>query len=85
MPYEYCRVLVFGLGSLQWICRELVQKLGSDEATACFGGEKYTESEGERPREKGPLARGQELPTPLASQEALSFLWAFFFFLVPPR
>ena len=35
----------------------------------------------QRSREKGPLARGRELPTPLASQEPLSFLWAFFFFL----
>ena len=32
-------------------------------------------------KKKGPLARGRELPTPLASQEPLSFLWAFFFFL----
>ena len=32
-------------------------------------------------REKGPLAWGRELPTLLASQEPLSFLWAFFFFL----
>ena len=38
----------------------------------------------QRPREKGPLARGRELPTLLASQEPLSFLWAFFFFPVPP-
>ena len=28
------------------------------------------------PREKGPLARGLESPTPLASQEPLSFSWA---------
>ena len=39
---------------------------------------------GERPREKGPLAWGRELPTPLASQEPLSFLWAFFFFFPHP-
>ena len=39
----------------------------------------------QRPREKGPLAQGREFPTPLASQEPLSFLWAFFFFPVPPR
>ena len=31
----------------------------------------------QRPREKGPLARGRELLTPLASQEPHSFLWAF--------
>ena len=37
----------------------------------------------QRPREKGPLARGRELLIPFASQEPLSFLWAFFFFPVP--
>ena len=31
----------------------------------------------QRPTEEGRLARGRELPTPLASQEPLSFLWAF--------
>ena len=37
------------------------------------------------PKEKGPLAQGRESPTPLASQEPLSFFWASFFFLaVPP-
>ena len=41
-----CRVTVFGPSPLQWICREWVQKLGSDKATACFGGEKHTESGG---------------------------------------
>ena len=35
------------------------------------------------PRGKGPLARGWELLTLLASQELLSFLWAFFFFPRP--
>ena len=29
-----CRVTVFGPSPLQWICREWVQKLGSDKATA---------------------------------------------------
>ena len=81
---DICRVSVFRPGPLQWICREWVQKLGSDETTTCFGGEKYTESEGERLREKGPLVRGRELPTPLASQEPFSFLWASFFLAVPP-
>ena len=39
----------------------------------------------QRSREKGPLARGRESPTPLAPQEPLSFLWASLFFLaVPP-
>ena len=37
----------------------------------------------QRPREKGPLARRRESPTPLASQEPLSFLWASFFLAVP--
>ena len=36
------------------------------------------------PKEKGPLARGRESPTPLASQEPLSFFWASFFFLAVP-
>ena len=36
--------MVFGPSPLQWICREWVQKLGFDEATACFRGEKHTES-----------------------------------------
>ena len=31
----------------------------------------------QRLKEKGRLARGRELPTPLTSQEPLSFLWAF--------
>ena len=31
----------------------------------------------QRPKEKGRLAQGQELPTLLASQEPLFFLWAF--------
>ena len=35
-----CRVAIFGPGPLQWICREWVQKLGSDKATACFEGGK---------------------------------------------
>ena len=37
----------------------------------------------QRPREKGPLARRRESPTPLVSQEPLSFLWASFFLAVP--
>ena len=39
-----CRVTVFGPSPLQWICREWGQKLGSDEATTCFGEERHTES-----------------------------------------
>ena len=52
-----CRVSVFGPGPLQWICREWVQKLGSDKTTACFGGEKYTESD-------GPTSQGERTPHP---------------------
>ena len=50
-----CRVAIFGPGPLQWICREWVQKLGSDEAMACFGGEKHTES-------GGPMSKGEGTP-----------------------
>ena len=50
-----CRVTVFRSGPLQWICREWVQKLGSDEATACFWGEKHTES-------GGPTSQGERTP-----------------------
>ena len=52
-----CRVLVFGLSPLQWICREWIQKLGSDEVTTCFGGEKHTES-------GGPTSQGVGTPHP---------------------
>ena len=39
----------------------------------------------QRLREKGPLTRGREPPTPLAPQEPLSFFWASFLLLaVPP-
>ena len=80
-----CRVAVFRLGPLQWICRELVQKLGSDEATARFGGEKHTES-------GGPTSQGEGTPrsrtgihnssrTPGAPFLALASL---FFLVVPP-
>ena len=52
---DRCKVSVFGPGPLQWICREWVQKLGSDEATACFGSEKYTKSD-------GPMSQGERTP-----------------------
>ena len=35
-----CRIAVFWPGPSQWICREWVQKFGSDKATACSKGEK---------------------------------------------
>ena len=48
-------------------------------------GVKNTQNQAaQRPREKGPLARGRESPTPLAPQEPLSFLWASLFFLAAP-
>ena len=37
--------------------REWVQKLGSDEATACFGSEKYTEPD-------DPTSQGERVPHP---------------------
>ena len=52
-----CRVSIFVSGPLQWICREWVQNLGSDEATTCFGGEKYTESD-------GPMSQGERTSRP---------------------
>ena len=54
---NYCTVAVFGPDPLQWICRKWVQKLGSDEATACFGDEKHTESD-------GPTSQGEGFPRP---------------------
>ena len=39
----------------------------------------------QHPREKKPLTRGREPPTPLTPQEPLSFFWASFLLLaVPP-
>ena len=55
--YIYCRVSIFGPSPLQWICREWVQKLGSDEATTCFGGKKHAES-------SGPTSQGEGTPRP---------------------
>ena len=65
--------------------REWVQKLGSDEATACFGSEKYTEPD-------DPTSQGERVPHPRTgmrqplsvTQEPHSFLWASLFFLLPP-
>ena len=51
------RVSVFRPDPLQWICTELVQKLGSDGAMACFGGEKYTKLD-------GPTSQGERTPRP---------------------
>ena len=62
-------------------CREWVQKLGSDKATTRSedgggGGKMYGIGRPKRSREKGPLARGLESSTPLASLEPLPLLWA---------
>ena len=62
-----CRVSVFRPGPLQWICREWVQKLGSDEATASFGGEKYTEP-------NGPTSREERAPRPRTGTPNSSFI-----------
>ena len=47
-----------------------------------FLGVKNTQNRAaQRPREKGPLARGREPPTPLVPQEPISFFWASFLLL----
>ena len=72
-----CRVAVFKPGPLQWICKEWVRKLGSNKATARFeGGKAYRIGRLKGPREKEPLARGLESPTPLASLEPFPLCWA---------
>ena len=76
------RVSVFRPGSLQWICREWVQKLGSDEATAYFGDEKYTES-------GGPTSQGKRTPrlrmwTPNSSRIPRASLLSLGFLFLPP-
>ena len=60
-----CRVTVFGLSLLQWICRKWVQKLGSDEATTCFRGEKHTESGGPTSQGEGTPRSRTEMHQPL--------------------
>ena len=77
-----CRVTIFEPSPLQWICKEWVQKFGSDEVTACFGDEKQTES-------GGPTSRGEGTPRtrtgtrqPLSvTQEPPFFPWASLSFL----
>ena len=66
--------MVLGPSPLQWICRERVQKLGSDEATACFGDEKHTESGGPTSQGEGTLARGREWANPSLGHTRASFL-----------
>ena len=65
--YIYVGSRFSGRAHYNEFCKEWVQKLGSDGATACFGGEKSQNQTASHPREKGPFARGCELPTPLAS------------------
>ena len=74
---EYCRVTVFGLSPLQWICREWGQKLGSDEVTACFGDERHTESSGLTSQGEGTPRSRTEMRQPLSvMQEPPSCFWA---------
>ena len=77
--------MVFGPNLLQWICREWVQKLGSDEATACFGDEKHTESGGPTSQGEGtPCSRiGMRQPL-LVTQEPPSCFWTSLSFLAVP-
>ena len=42
-----------------------------------FGVKNTQNRMAQHPKEKGRLARGRELPTPLTSQEPLSLVWAF--------
>ena len=76
-----CKVSVLGPGPLQWIYREWVQKLGFDKATACFGGEKYTEPD-------GPTSQGERAPRPKTgtpnSPRILGASLLFLGLLVPP-
>ena len=68
----WCRVTVFGPSPLQWICREWGQKLGCDEATACFGNERHTESSGLIvPGRRDPSLEDGNAPTPSWSRRSL--------------
>ena len=68
--------MVFGPSPLQWICREWVQKLGSDKATACFGGEKHTELGGPTSEGEGTPRSRTGIPNPSRSHRSLlPFAW----------
>ena len=78
-----CRVIVFGPSPFQWICREWVQKLGSDKAMAYFGGEKHTESRGPTSQGEGTLRSRTGIPNYSRSHRSLlpffgpsSFSWS---------
>ena len=80
-----CRVIIFWPSPLQWICREWVKKLGSDEATTCFEGEKHTESSGPTSQGEGTPRSRTGMRQPLSvTQKPPSFLWAFLFFFAAP-
>ena len=80
-----CRVIIFWPSPLQWICREWVKKLGSDEATTCFEGEKHTESSGLTSQGEGTPRSRTGMRQPLSvTQKPPSFLWAFLFFFAAP-
>ena len=80
-----CKVTVFRLSPLQWICREWGQKLGFDEATACFGDEKHTESGGPTSQGEGTPRLRTGMRQPLSvTQEPPSCFWASFLFLGLP-
>ena len=66
-----CRVTVFRPSPLQWICREWVQKLDSDKATACFGGEKHTESSGLTSQGEGTPRLRMRIPNSSRSHRSL--------------
>ena len=86
---EKCRVTVFGLSPLQWICREWGQKLGCDETTACFGDERHTESSGPIvPGRRDPSLEDGDAPTPSQSRRSLPplfftplFKWSLLLFI----
>ena len=81
-----CRVTVFGPGPIQWICREWVQKLGSDGATVCFRGEKCTEPDGSM--SQGERTLRPRMWTPNSSRilraPFLSLGFLFLLFVPPP-
>ena len=69
--YIYCRVTIFRPSPLQWICREWVQKLGSNKTMACFGGEKHTESGGPTSHGEGTPRLRTGIPHPSQSYRSL--------------
>ena len=72
-----CRVTVFRSSPLQWICREWGQKLGSDEATICFGDERHTESGGPTSQGEGTPRSRTRMRQPLSiTQEPPPCFWA---------